>query len=126
MDHSSLIRKKWSPLHQFPMGYGETYAKYEAWCTACLVEEDVMLSLLKVVMTLLLERLDVFNQSSCMIYLSVGGIYRWRCNMKSMKGSFITLLDRAVWRHPHKCNKNILRLFYNLVNLLLLDRKVLG
>jgi hypothetical protein len=46
--------------------------------------------------------------------------------MKSMKGYVITLLDWAVWRHPRRCNKNILVLFYNLVDLLLLDRKVLG
>jgi hypothetical protein len=40
-----------------------------------------------------------------------------------MKGFFITSLDWAVWRHPCRCSKNILVLFYNL---LLLDRKVLG
>jgi hypothetical protein len=46
--------------------------------------------------------------------------------MKSMKGYVITFLDWEVGRHPHRCNKNILGLFYNLVDLLLLDKKVLG
>ena len=72
MDHSSTLRKKWSPLCQAPLRGGENYDKYEAWCVACLAEEVVMLSLLKDVMNLLLERLDLFNQSSYMIYLSVG------------------------------------------------------
>ena len=71
LDLSSILRKQWSPLHQVPMGDGETSAKSKAWCIACLVEEVVMLSLLKIVMNLLLEGLDMFNQSSCMIYLSV-------------------------------------------------------
>jgi hypothetical protein len=75
IDHSSPFRKQWSTLHQVPMGDGETSAKFEAWCTACLSEEVVILSLLKVVMNLLLE-LDLLNQSSCTIYLSVGGIYQ--------------------------------------------------
>ena len=117
---------QWSPLRQVPLGDGETSAKFEAWCAACLAEEAIMLSLLKDVMNLLLEELDPFNQSSCMIYLSVGGLCRWRCNMKSMNGYVITLIDWAVWRHPHRCSKNILVLIYNLVNLLLMDRKVLG
>jgi hypothetical protein len=43
-----------------------------------------------------------------------------------MKGFVITFLDWAVWRHPRRCSKNILVLFYNLVDLLLLDRKGLG
>ena len=76
MDHSSPLRKKWSPLLQFPLGDKVTYAKSEAWRIACLIEEVVLLSLLKVVMNLLLEGLNPFNQSSCMIYLSVGGVYR--------------------------------------------------
>jgi hypothetical protein len=76
LDHSSPLRKQWSPLHQVPMGDGETSAKSEAWCVAFLAEEVVLLSLLKVVMNLLLEGLDLFNQYSCMIYLSVGGICR--------------------------------------------------
>jgi hypothetical protein len=37
------------------MGDGETSAKSEAWCDAFLVEEVVLLSLLKAVMNLLLE-----------------------------------------------------------------------
>ena len=76
LDHSSLLRKKWSPLHQVPMGDEKTSAISKAWCTACLVEEAILLSLLKVVMNLLLEGLDMFNQYSCMIYLSVGGLCR--------------------------------------------------
>jgi hypothetical protein len=52
------------------------YTKYEAWCIACLTEEVVLLSLLKDAMNLLLEGLDPFNQSSYIIYLSVGGICR--------------------------------------------------
>jgi hypothetical protein len=76
LDHSSPFRKKWSTLCQIPFGYGETYAKSEAWCIACLAMEDVLLSLLKVVMNLLLKGLDSFNQSNCMIYLSVGGFCR--------------------------------------------------
>jgi hypothetical protein len=43
------------------MGYGETAAKSEAWCIVFLVEEVVLLSLLKVFMNLLLEGLDLFN-----------------------------------------------------------------
>ena len=46
--------------------------------------------------------------------------------MKSMKGSVITFLDWELWRNPCRCNKNILVLVYNLVDMLLLDRKVLG
>jgi hypothetical protein len=76
LDHSSPLRKQWSPLCQVPMGDGETSTKSEAWCDACLAKEVVLLSLLKVVMNLLLEGLDLFNQSSCMIYLSVDGLYR--------------------------------------------------
>jgi hypothetical protein len=76
LDHSSPLKKKWSPLHRFPLGDGETYSKFESWCVSCLAKEVVMLSLLKVVMNLLLEGLDLFDQSSCMIYLSMGGICR--------------------------------------------------
>ena len=126
LDHSSPLRKQWSPLHQVPLGYINNNAKYEAWCTACLAKEVVLLSLLEHVMTLLLEGLDPFNQFNCMIYLSVGGLCRWRCSMKSMKGYVITLLDWEVWRYPRRCNKKILVLVYNLFNLLLLDRNVLG
>jgi hypothetical protein len=61
VDHSSPLRKKWSPLRQVPMGDGETSVKSEAWCVACLIEEVVMLRLWKVVMKLLLEGLDMFN-----------------------------------------------------------------
>jgi hypothetical protein len=46
--------------------------------------------------------------------------------MKNMKGFIITWFDWAVWRHPRRCSRNILVLFYNLVDLLLLDRRVLG
>jgi hypothetical protein len=46
--------------------------------------------------------------------------------MKSMKGFVITSLDWTMWRHPCRCSKNILVLFYNIVDLLLLDRRVLG
>ena len=74
LDHSSPLRKQWSPLRQVPLGDMETSAKSEAWCVACLAEEVVLLSLLKDVMKLLLEGLDSFNQYSCMIYLSVGGL----------------------------------------------------
>jgi hypothetical protein len=76
LDHSSPLRKQWSPLRQVPLGDGETYAKSEAWCVACLAEEVVLLNLLKVVMNLLLEGLNPFNQSSYMIYLSAGGFCR--------------------------------------------------
>ena len=76
LDHSSPLRKQWSPLHQVPMGNGDTSVKSEAWCTTCLAEEVVFLSLFKVVMNLLLEGLHLFNQSSCMIYLSLGGLCR--------------------------------------------------
>jgi hypothetical protein len=69
-------RKEWSPLCQVPLGDEDTSTKSEAWCVAFFNEEVVLLSLLKVVMNLLLEGLDLFNQSSCMIYLSVGGIYQ--------------------------------------------------
>jgi hypothetical protein len=41
---------------------------------AFLVEEVVFLSLLKDATSLLLEGFDPFNQYSCMIYLSVGGL----------------------------------------------------
>jgi hypothetical protein len=76
MDHSSPLMKQWSPLCQVPLGDGETSAKSEDWCVACLDEEDVLLILFKDVMNLLLEGLDSFNQSSYMIYLSVGGLCR--------------------------------------------------
>jgi hypothetical protein len=78
LDHSSPLRKQWSPLRQVPLGDRETSAKSEAWCDAFLVEEVVMLSLLKDVMNFLLEGLDSFNQSNCMMYLSVGGL----CSVK--------------------------------------------
>ena len=126
LDHSSPLKKKRSPLCQVPLGDGETSARSEAWCVSCLAEKVVLLSLLKAVMNLLLEGLDPFNQSSCMIYLSVRGLCQGICNMKSMKGFVINLLDWAVWRHPRRCNKNILVLFYNPIDFLLLDRKVLG
>jgi hypothetical protein len=67
LDHSSPLRKKWSPLRQVPLGNGDTSSKSEAWCVACLVEEVIMLSLLKDVMNLLLKGLDLFEQSSCMM-----------------------------------------------------------
>jgi len=91
-----------------------------------LLKKSPPLSLLKVVMKLLLEGLDPFNQYSSKIYLSVGWNCRWRCSMKSMKGYVITLLDSAVWSHPCRWNKKILVLFYNLGDMLLMDRKVLG
>ena len=74
LDHSSPLRKQWSQLHQVPLGDEETSVKSEVWCVSFFVEEDILLSLLMVVMNLLLEGLDMFNQSSCMIYPSVGGI----------------------------------------------------
>jgi hypothetical protein len=120
LDHSSPLRKQWSPLRQVPLGDGETSSKSKSWCVACLTEEVVLLSLLKDVTSLLLEGLDSFNQYSCMIYLSVGGICQWRCNMKSMKVSIITFLEWEVWRNPRSYSKNILVLVYNLVDLLLL------
>ena len=76
LDHSSPLRKQCSPLCQVPLRDGETSAKFEAWCIACLAEEVIFLSLLKDVVNLLLEGLDLFNQSSYMIYLSVGGLCR--------------------------------------------------
>ena len=76
LDHSSPLRKKWSPLCQVPLGDGETSTKFESWCISFLAEEVFLLSLLKVVMNLFLEGLDPFNQYSYMIYLSVGGLYR--------------------------------------------------
>jgi len=84
-----------------------------------------MLSLLQDVMNKLLEGLDPFSQYGCMIFLSVGGICQWRCNMRNMKGFIITWFDWAVWRHPRRCS-NILVLFYNLVDHLLLEKRVLG
>ena len=91
--HSSPLRNQWSPLRQVLLGDRETFAKSEAWCVAFLAEEVVLLSLLKDVMNLLLEAFDLFSQSSYRIYLSVGGLFRCRCNMKSMKGYVITSLD---------------------------------
>jgi hypothetical protein len=76
LDHSSPLRKQWSPLRQVPLGYRETFARSEDWCAACLAKEIVILSLLKVVMKMLLEGLNPFNQYSYMIYLSVQGICR--------------------------------------------------
>jgi hypothetical protein len=67
LDHSSHLMKQLSPLHQVTLGDRETSSKSEAWCVACLVEEAVMLSLLKAVMNLLLEGLDPFNQSNYML-----------------------------------------------------------
>ena len=74
MDHSSPLRKQWSPLHQDPLQDGDNSSKSEAWCVACLDEEFTILSLLKDVMNLLLEGLDPLNQSGCMIFLSVVGL----------------------------------------------------
>jgi hypothetical protein len=74
LDHSSPLSKQWSPLLQVPLGDEETSTKSKSWCTACLAEEVVLLSLLKDVTSMLLEGLDPVNQSSCMIYLSVGGL----------------------------------------------------
>jgi hypothetical protein len=76
LDHSYHFRKKWSPLRQVPLGEGETSAKSKSWCTTCLTKEVVLLILLKDVTSLLFEGFDPFNQYRCMIYLSVGGLYR--------------------------------------------------
>jgi hypothetical protein len=43
-----------------------------------------------------------------------------------MKYYFITWFDVEVWRQLHRCSRNILVLLCNLVDLLLLDRRVLG
>jgi len=102
---------------------GEDFFESKPWWSVFLAKEVVMLSLLKVVINLVLEALDPFNQSRYMICLRVGGIYLWRCSMKNMKGSVIIFLDWVVWRHPHRWRNNICVLFYNM---LLLDRKVLG
>jgi hypothetical protein len=61
IDHSSPLRKEWSPLCQVPLGDGETSSKSEAWCVSFLAKEVVMLSLLKAIMNLLLEGLNQFN-----------------------------------------------------------------
>jgi hypothetical protein len=76
MDHSSPLTKQWFSFHEVPLGYGETFAKSEAWWISFLDEEVVMLSLFKAIINLFMEGLDPFNQSSCMIYLSVGLICR--------------------------------------------------
>jgi hypothetical protein len=78
--------------------------------------KNSLLNLLKVVM----------NQYGCMICMSVVGLCRLTCNMKNMKGFIITRFDWVVWRQPHRCNRNISMLFYNIIDLLLLDRRVLG
>jgi hypothetical protein len=46
--------------------------------------------------------------------------------MKYMKVFIITWFDWAVLRHPRRCSRNILVLLYNHVDLLHLDRMVLG
>jgi hypothetical protein len=46
--------------------------------------------------------------------------------MKNMKVFIITWFDWAVLRHPRRCSRNILVLLYNHVDLLHLDRMVLG
>jgi hypothetical protein len=75
LDNSSPLRKKWNPLGQVLVEDGEAFSESEPGRTSCLAEEVVLLSLLKVVMTPLLEGLDSFNRSSCMICPSVGGLY---------------------------------------------------
>jgi hypothetical protein len=78
--------------------------------------KNALLNLLKVVM----------NQYGCMICMSVVGLCRLTCNMKNMKGFIITRFDWVVWRKPHRCNRNISMIFYNIIDLLMLDRRVLG
>jgi hypothetical protein len=51
-----------SPFHQVPMRDGEYFSKYESWRVGFLVDDFFMLSLLKDVMNLLLEGLDMCNQ----------------------------------------------------------------
>jgi hypothetical protein len=76
LDISSQIRKQWSSLHQVPLVYRENSIESELQCVSFLVEVDVILVLYlwKDVMNLL-EVLDPFNRSRCMIYLGpiVGG-----------------------------------------------------
>jgi hypothetical protein len=45
--------------------------------------------------------------------------------MKNMKGFIITWFDWEVLRHSRRCSRNILVLFYNIVDLLHLYRRVL-
>jgi hypothetical protein len=77
MDHSSPLRKKWSPLCQVPSGDGETFVESESWLVACLVEVDVLLVIFiwRDVMNML-EVLDPFERYGYMIFLvlSVGGL----------------------------------------------------
>jgi hypothetical protein len=79
LDHSSLLRKQWSPLRQVPSRYGETSTESEPWLVTFLVKVDfsLVLFLWKDVMNLL-ELSDPFNRPGCTICLgpSVGGLCR--------------------------------------------------
>ena len=103
LDHSSPLRKQWSPLRQVPMGDGRLLLNLKL---------DVLLSLLKK-----LSWTCCWRGWICSINLVAWSTWVWEDSVGE---------DVAVWRHPHRCSKNILGLFYNLVDLLLLDRKVLG
>ena len=86
LDKSSLLRNQWSSLRQVPV---EDFAESEPWWVACLAAKVVLLSLLKVVMNLWVEGLDLFNQSRYMICLCAEGIFTLCCNLVDL-----LLLDR--------------------------------
>ena len=79
LDHSSPLRKKWSPLCQVPSGDGETFVESKSWLVACLVEVDVLLVIFiwRDVMNML-EVFDPFEIYGYMIFLvlSVGGLFQ--------------------------------------------------
>ena len=81
LDQSSRIRKQWSPLHWVHGGEGKAIVESESWWVACLVGTVALLGLLKVVMNLWLEWLDLFNQSGYMRWLCAEGIFVLCCNL---------------------------------------------
>jgi hypothetical protein len=47
------------------VGDGKAFVEYEPWRVVCLVGDITLLGLLKVVMNLMLESLDLVNQFDC-------------------------------------------------------------
>jgi len=93
MDQSSLLRKQWYPLCWVPGGEEKVSVESASWWVACLVGEVALLSLLKVVMNMWLEGLDLFNQSGYMRLFCAEGIFTLCCNLVNL-----LLLDKRSLR----------------------------
>jgi hypothetical protein len=73
LDQSYPLRKQWYSLYEVT---DEAFVESRSWRFSFFDEEVVLLNLWKVVMNLLLEGLDPFNQFFFMICQSVGGIFQ--------------------------------------------------